>query len=640
MNRWQREVLGNRIASEETILEELKKSYKQALKDIEDKVIKLKGRLDTEEGEINKDSIEYQIGHQKALQTQIKAILEQMNSQQFESISDYLTKCYEDGFIGTMYDIQHQGIPLTIPLDQKQIIKSIKNNTKLSKGLWGGLAEDNSELQVRIRAEISRGISQGFSYSKIAKHLSEQMSIAYSKTARIVRTESHRISQEATLDAQYKAKDAGADVVKQWDSTLDRRTRSTHAHLDGKIVEVDEPFKYGGHEAMHPGGFGVAALDINCRCVIVQRAKWALDEEELKTLKERAEYFGLDKTKDFEEYKKKYIESVAEMKTIKDNIDAIKERIKKNGGNITEADLQEAGKLVQEEFEKSKSSLVELKKKKDEFELKEKELRIKLNNWGLEEREKIPDFYDRPVSERLKLLDEIYDNPKYKQLKSEVETIESEIKKMRNQINDVEKKGIKTILSQVRNIGMTEELENMFDGVIQIDDYYLSPTDQKWLKNNGLKRMKEVYSYYPTEWLEKSLTHNTIYLSKSPRGYYRHFDSGGSKLDVGRTGSLDTIIHEMGHRFERVVPKIRELEKEFYERRTKGERLEWMGSGYGKDEVTRKDKFLNKYMGKDYGGTAYELVSMGFQMAFTEPNKLAKDPDYANFIYGILTLID
>lgn len=309
MNRWQREVLGNRIASEEAILEELKKSYQRALKDIDTKIIQLLGRLTTEEGEINKTSIEYQLGYQKVLQADISYILEQMNTSQFERISDYLTKCYEDGFIGTMYDIQHQGIPLTIPIDQKNIIKSIKNNTKLSKGLWGDLAEDNSELQNRIRREVARGLAQGSSYAKISKLLAEHMSIGYSKTARIVRTESHRISQEATLDAQYKAKDAGADVVKQWDSTLDRRTRSTHAHLDGKIVEVDEPFKYGGHEAMHPGGFGVAALDINCRCVIVQRAKWALDEEELETLKERAKYYGLDKTKDFKEYKKKYIKS-------------------------------------------------------------------------------------------------------------------------------------------------------------------------------------------------------------------------------------------------------------------------------------------------------------------------------------------
>ena len=38
-----------------------------------------------------------------------------------------------------------------------------------------------------------------------------------------------------------------------------------------------------------------------------QRARWALDEDELNALKKRAEYFGLDKTKDFEEFKRKYL---------------------------------------------------------------------------------------------------------------------------------------------------------------------------------------------------------------------------------------------------------------------------------------------------------------------------------------------
>lgn len=647
MNKWEREVLGNRIDDEEKILKELRKSYQRALKDIDTKIVQLLGRLTTEEGEINKTSIEYQLGHQKALQADISLILDQMNTSQFKTISDYLEQCYQSGFIGTMYDCHHQGVPLVIPIDQKNVIKALKTNSKLSKGLWGDLADDNSELQNRIRREVARGLAQGSSYSKISKLLAEHMSIGYSKTARIVRTEGHRISQESTLDAQFKAKDKGADVVKQWDASLDGRTRKDHRKLDGQIRELDEPFEVGGHKAMCPGKFNRPEQDINCRCVILQRAKWALDEDELETLKERAKYFKLDKTESFVEFKEKYIESVAKIQEMEDNpvvikekIDQIKERIKKNGGKVTESDLQEAGKLVQEEFEKSKDSLVEIKKKKDEFGLKEKELRKELNEWVLEEREKVPGFHDLSASERWKIINEIYDSPEYKKREAELKTIESEIKKMKDQINDVEKKGLKTVLSRVRNIGMTEELENMFDGVIQIDDYYLSPQDKKWLKNNGLKRMKEVYSYYPTEWLEKSLKYNTIYLSKSPRGYYRHFDSGGSKLDVGRTGSLETIIHEMGHRFERVVPKIRELEKEFYERRTKGERLEWMGSGYGKDEVTRKDKFLNKYMGKDYGGTAYELVSMGFEMAFTEPNKLAKDPDYANFIYGILTLID
>ena len=39
----------------------------------------------------------------------------------------------------------------------------------------------------------------------------------------------------------------------------------------------------------------------------MQRAKWALDEDELKTLQDRAEFYGLDKTKGFEDFREKYL---------------------------------------------------------------------------------------------------------------------------------------------------------------------------------------------------------------------------------------------------------------------------------------------------------------------------------------------
>ena len=43
-------------------------------------------------------------------------------------------------------------------------------------------------------------------------------------------------------------------------------------------------------------------------------------------------------------------------------------------------------------------------------------------------------------------------------------------------------------------------------------------------------------------------------------------------------------------------------------------------------------------MGKDYEGHDFELVSMGFQYAYTDPDKLAQDPDMESWIYGILAL--
>jgi len=62
-----------------------------------------------------------------------------------------------------------------------------------------------------------------------------------------------------------------------------------------------------------------------------------------------------------------------------------------------------------------------------------------------------------------------------------------------------------------------------------------------------------------------------------------------------------------------------------------------LGSGYGKDELTRKDKFIDAYMGKDYRGQASEILSMGLQYFYNDPYKLAiKDPEYFNFIYKIV----
>jgi len=114
------------------------------------------------------------------------------------------------------------------------------------------------------------------------------------------------------MDAQEKAKAKGADVLKQWDSTMDGATRPIHRRLDGQIREVDEPFEMGGKKAMYPGGFGDPAEDCNCRCASLTRARWGLDEAELQTLKDRAAYFGLDKTEDFNDFKTKYLKAAKE----------------------------------------------------------------------------------------------------------------------------------------------------------------------------------------------------------------------------------------------------------------------------------------------------------------------------------------
>ena len=73
---------------------------------------------------------------------------------------------------------------------------------------------------------------------------------------------------------------------------------------------MNEPFEIGTKSAMYPGDFNDPAEDCNCRCASLSRARWGLDESELKTLKDRAKFFGLDKTENFKDFKKKYLKTL------------------------------------------------------------------------------------------------------------------------------------------------------------------------------------------------------------------------------------------------------------------------------------------------------------------------------------------
>lgn len=304
MKKYEKEVQQALLDEEKKVLKALEDNYSDALHDILAKLDNLLARDDAD-----LQHVIYQIEYQKALKTQVQAILEQLQVNEFETISEYLSKCYDTGFIGSMYSFQQQGIPLITPIDQKQVVDAIQNKTKLSKKLYDELGIDIKDLQKKISSEISRGISTGLGFGDMARNISAYGKIPLNRAMTIARTESHRIQCQAATDAQYKAKEKGADVLKQWDAALDGNTRDNHRRLDGQIRELDEPFEVAGMSAMFPGDFGDPAEDCNCRCAILQRARWALDESELDELKERAEYFGLDKTKDFEEYQKKYLKA-------------------------------------------------------------------------------------------------------------------------------------------------------------------------------------------------------------------------------------------------------------------------------------------------------------------------------------------
>jgi hypothetical protein len=307
MNKAEKQVIKLQLDKEQKAIDDLERQYKRALKDIDEKIKLLQS------DELTQSRI-YQLQYQQALRGQVEGILDKLQGDEFTTIQQYLHDSYQDGFIGTMYSIHGQGIPLILPIDQNAAVKAVITDSQINEGLYKHIGVNIKQLKQAIRQEITRGLAANMPLADIARNIANRSKAPLSRAKTIVRTEGHRIQQASANDARDAAKARGCDVVKQWDGTLDGDTRPTHRKLDGQIRETDKPFEMDGKEAMYPGDFGKPEEDCNCRCVALTRAKWALDEDELKTLKERAKFFELDKKDDFKAFEEKYLKASKALK--------------------------------------------------------------------------------------------------------------------------------------------------------------------------------------------------------------------------------------------------------------------------------------------------------------------------------------
>ena len=326
MNKRQRIVQGRFLDNEEAVIKRLTQVYNKSFQDVSEQSQKLYDEIeamtaeldiieDEDEREILKSRIRskvYQKKYQDGFKKQIGDILDNMHEAEYKTVSEYLDKCYEEGFVGAMYDLQGQGIPLCFPIDQEAVTRAVQLDSKISEGLYKHLGEDVSQLKKHITAQVSRGIVTGMSYSQIARNLSGKMtgnykgkaggSLAYAQ--RIARTEGHRIQCQAAMDCCWNAKDRGADIVKKWDSTLDARTRHSHALVDGEVKEIEEVFSNG---LMFPGDpNGRAAEVINCRCALLEIPRKDIGKSFTKMNNFTKQLEEFESPEDYDEFKKAF----------------------------------------------------------------------------------------------------------------------------------------------------------------------------------------------------------------------------------------------------------------------------------------------------------------------------------------------
>lgn len=325
MDRHQKQVQLELLEHENENKKRLTANYKAALGEIKKQIAAIMEDPDFDRNKMTRAK------WNQMLEAQLNTILHRLGEKNVSDMTEYLNEMYKEGYLGCLYGIHQDGVGLILQINEDKVERSINRKTedlKFSERLY----ENADKLKEDVKAEMARGFSTGADYIAIARQVSLRSGVSLGRACTIARTEGHRVTEEARLDCMKDSVEKGADIVKQWDSTLDDITRGTHRELDGQIRSVDEPFEIpsSGAKAMYPGGFGIAKEDINCRCATLTRAKWALGDEEYKYSRNAGQIISI-KSPLYADWKNKYNKFADILFTNaqgKSNVDTIDDKIR------------------------------------------------------------------------------------------------------------------------------------------------------------------------------------------------------------------------------------------------------------------------------------------------------------------------
>ena len=266
LNRRQEEMEALRVLDDKRVNEELYSTYRSIIKDIQAKVAD--HLEDVGDQPYWKQQQTKALAH---LHDEMVDIIREKYPEVRETISKYKEDQLVKGYNGSFYDMEGQtGEELDFPMVNKEFLEASVKAPVAGKRLSERLYRNRERMAKQAQTAVTAGIIQGHSYQKIARQIAGVGETDYRKALRIARTEAGRMHSIGKAKAMSEAKEMGIDVMKQWVSSLDRRTRHTHQFLDGQIVAVDDNFKNAsGMEAKMPCMFGQPSEDCNCRCTAV-----------------------------------------------------------------------------------------------------------------------------------------------------------------------------------------------------------------------------------------------------------------------------------------------------------------------------------------------------------------------------------
>lgn len=185
---------------------------------------------------------------------------------------------YVNGNMASIYSINYNQISSDLKpiagysftlVDEATVKNLATSNASLLPKKKLDIPKDQRWNKKKINSQVMQGILQGESIKKIATRLEHVTDMNRESAIRNARTMTTSAECKGRQDSYEKAQSDGIILQKEWMAFIDDRTRSSHAELDGTLVDVEEVFPNGLMYPADPSGLPEEVY--NCRCTV--RAK-------------------------------------------------------------------------------------------------------------------------------------------------------------------------------------------------------------------------------------------------------------------------------------------------------------------------------------------------------------------------------
>lgn len=263
------------------IEKQLKKEYQTALKEMQEKSIKVLERFEKNDqkmvAKVNAKEITYgqyrEWRKKNMLRTkQTEGLIKDLTERVVHSdeiAADYINQripaVYAENYNFATYDIEMQSkIDTSFTLIHEDAVSGIvTGRTPIFTIAGVDVPKDKRWNEKHIRSALTQGILQGESIPKVAKRLQRVTDMDRVAATRNARTLVGRAHSAGRMESIKRANKLGLPVKKMWIATLDSRTRDSHVDLDGEVQEYDRPFSNG---LDYPRASGPPEEIWNCRC--------------------------------------------------------------------------------------------------------------------------------------------------------------------------------------------------------------------------------------------------------------------------------------------------------------------------------------------------------------------------------------